>query len=84
MPRDRLRMPSLPGERIDPKLSGPLRIRSQVALGHLKGCDDRFFMFIDDNLTQDRDYALRLFRAIAPLKKNCAWASAASCGAKNR
>jgi len=43
---------------------------------HLEGFDDRFFMFIDDNLTQDRDYALRLFRAIAPLKK--LWATQAS------
>ena len=43
---------------------------------HLAGFGDRFFMFIDDNLTQDRDYALRLFRAIAPLKK--LWATQAS------
>jgi radical SAM superfamily enzyme YgiQ (UPF0313 family) len=43
---------------------------------HLESFDDRFFMFIDDNLTQDRDYALRLFRAIAPLKK--LWATQAS------
>ena len=43
---------------------------------HLRSFDDRFFMFIDDNLTQDRDYALRLFRAIAPLKKQ--WATQAS------
>ena len=28
-----------------------------------------FFVFIDDNLTQDRDYALSLFQALAPLKK---------------
>lgn len=30
---------------------------------------DCFFMFVDDNLTQDSAYALELFRALAPLKK---------------
>jgi radical SAM superfamily enzyme YgiQ (UPF0313 family) len=29
----------------------------------------RFFVFIDDNLVADRDYARQLFRAMAPLKK---------------
>ena len=29
----------------------------------------RFFVFIDDNLVVDRDYAHELFRALAPLKK---------------
>lgn len=43
---------------------------------HLGSFGDRFFLFIDDNLTQDRDYALRLFRAIAPLEK--LWATQAS------
>ncbi len=43
---------------------------------HLRGFDDTFFMFIDDNLTQDREYALRLFDAIAPLGKK--WATQAS------
>ena len=43
---------------------------------HLESFGDRFFMFIDDNLTQDREYALRLFRAITPLKKQ--WATQAS------
>jgi radical SAM superfamily enzyme YgiQ (UPF0313 family) len=43
---------------------------------HLRSFDERFFMFIDDNLTQDRDYALRLFEAIAPLRKK--WATQAS------
>jgi len=36
---------------------------------HLKSFDDTFFLFIDDNLTQDREYAIRLFLAIAPLRK---------------
>ena len=49
-------------------------IESVVA--HLKSFDDRFFMFIDDNLTQDRDYALQLLKAIAPLNK--LWATQAS------
>ncbi|MCP4644925.1 MAG: B12-binding domain-containing radical SAM protein [bacterium] len=30
---------------------------------------DDFFVFVDDNLTQDRDYALELFRRLAPLNK---------------
>jgi len=29
----------------------------------------RFFIFVDDNLTADRDYALRLFQSLAPLHK---------------
>ncbi len=45
-------------------------------VNHLRSFDDTFFMFIDDNLTQDRDYALRLFEAIAPLGKK--WATQAS------
>ena len=36
----------------------------------------RFILFIDDNLTQDREYALKLFSAIAPIKKQ--WATQAS------
>ncbi len=43
---------------------------------HLRSFDETFFMFVDDNLTQDRAYALRLFDAIAPLHKK--WATQAS------
>ncbi len=43
---------------------------------HLRSFDERFFLFVDDNLTQDRDYAIRLCRAIAPLGKQ--WATQAS------
>jgi radical SAM superfamily enzyme YgiQ (UPF0313 family) len=43
---------------------------------HLRSFDETFFMFVDDNLTQDRDYAMRLFEAIAPLRKK--WATQAS------
>lgn len=43
---------------------------------HLRSFDERFFLFVDDNLTQDREYALRLCRAIAPLRKK--WATQAS------
>ncbi len=43
---------------------------------HLHSFDETFFLFIDDNLTQDREYALRLFQAIAPLGKT--WATQAS------
>ena len=35
----------------------------------IRAFDQRFFVFIDDNLTQDREYALALFKALAPLKK---------------
>jgi radical SAM superfamily enzyme YgiQ (UPF0313 family) len=45
-------------------------------VGYLRSFDDRFFMFVDDNLTQDREYALRLFEAIAPIGKR--WATQAS------
>lgn len=30
---------------------------------------DKFFIFVDDNLTADRDYAKELFKALVPLKK---------------
>ena len=30
---------------------------------------DKFFIFVDDNLTADRDYARELFKALTPLKK---------------
>jgi radical SAM superfamily enzyme YgiQ (UPF0313 family) len=43
---------------------------------HLRSFDETFFLFIDDNLTQDREYALALCRAIAPLGKQ--WATQAS------
>jgi radical SAM superfamily enzyme YgiQ (UPF0313 family) len=57
---------------------GGRRYRHDVEeiVGHLRSFDDRFFLFIDDNLTQDRDYALALFKAIAPLEKK--WATQAS------
>lgn len=42
----------------------------------IAGFKDRFFMLLDDNLTQDRDYAIRLFKAIAPLEKK--WVTQAS------
>ena len=45
-------------------------------VAHLRTFDERFFLFMDDNLTQDRDYAIRLFKAIAPLDKQ--WASQVS------
>ena len=45
-------------------------------VAHLRSFDDRFFLFVDDNLTQDREYALRLFKAIAPLGKQ--WGTQAS------
>lgn len=38
--------------------------------------DKRFFMFVDDNLTQDREYIFRLLPKLAPLKKK--WVTQAS------
>lgn len=48
----------------------------ETIVQHLRSFDETFFMFIDDNLTQDREYAIRLFKAIAPLGKK--WATQAS------
>ena len=38
--------------------------------------DKKFFMFIDDNLTQDKEYAAALFKRLIPLKKK--WITQAS------
>lgn len=38
--------------------------------------EQRFFVFVDDNLTQDREYALSLLRALEPLGKR--WVTQAS------
>jgi radical SAM superfamily enzyme YgiQ (UPF0313 family) len=38
--------------------------------------DDRFFIFVDDNLTQDADYARELLRRLVPLRKR--WGTQAS------
>ncbi len=35
----------------------------------ISSISERFFIFVDDNLTADRDYARELFRALIPLKK---------------
>lgn len=45
-------------------------------VAEIAAMDQRFFLFVDDNLTQDRDYAMALFRALAPLGKR--WATQAS------
>jgi radical SAM superfamily enzyme YgiQ (UPF0313 family) len=42
----------------------------------VRSLDARFFMFLDDNLTQDRDFALAVCKAIAPMGK--LWATQAS------
>lgn len=47
-----------------------------AVVAHLKSFDAGFFMFMDDNLTQDRGYAMRLFEAIEPVKKK--WAAQVS------
>ena len=38
--------------------------------------DSPFFMFVDDNLTMDRDYAMALFEGLAPLRRR--WVTQAS------
>jgi len=38
-------------------------------IAELKGFKEKFFMFIDDNLTQDREYILDLLKEMTPLKK---------------
>ena len=49
---------------------GNLRCRPvQEVVGEVQGLPGRFFMFIDDSLTADRDYALELCRALKPLGK---------------
>ncbi len=57
---------------------GGKRYRRDIdaVVAHLRSFDARFFMFMDDNLTQDRDYAVQLFEAMEPLKKK--WAAQVS------
>lgn len=45
-------------------------------VNELKSFKEKFFMFIDDNLTQDRTYVLELLQAITPLRKK--WITQAS------
>ena len=35
----------------------------------LQAFKEKFFLFVDDNLTQDRDYVVKLCKALTPLKK---------------
>jgi radical SAM superfamily enzyme YgiQ (UPF0313 family) len=46
------------------------------AVNEVAEFESRFFMFVDDNLTMDREYALALFKELAPLNKR--WATQAS------
>jgi radical SAM superfamily enzyme YgiQ (UPF0313 family) len=41
----------------------------QDVIDEVAAFDNRFFMFVDDNLTQDRDYARALLTGLAPLNK---------------
>ena len=45
-------------------------------VSELRSFPENFFMFVDDNLTQDRDYIVNLLNAMAPLKKK--WVTQAS------
>jgi radical SAM superfamily enzyme YgiQ (UPF0313 family) len=62
---------------IHPFYNGERHLRPiEDVVAELGALPDRFFVFVDDNLTQDRDYALALFRVMAPLGKH--WATQAS------
>jgi len=41
----------------------------EQVVAEVAGLPERFFMFVDDSLTADRDYARSLFTALAPLDK---------------
>ncbi|MHC4552050.1 MAG: B12-binding domain-containing radical SAM protein [Planctomycetota bacterium] len=45
-------------------------------IGEIASFDKKFFMFVDDNLTQNRDYVMELLDRLAPLKKH--WITQAS------
>lgn len=45
-------------------------------VAEVQSFDSKFFMFVDDNLTQNRDYILNLLDELAPLKKH--WITQAS------
>jgi radical SAM superfamily enzyme YgiQ (UPF0313 family) len=45
-------------------------------VAEIRSFPSRFFMFVDDNLTQNRDYILRLLKELEPLKKK--WITQAS------
>ncbi len=42
----------------------------ELVVEEIRSLSQKMLFFVDDNLFADRDYALRLFRAIAPLKKS--------------
>lgn len=45
-------------------------------IDEIRSFNTKFFMFVDDNLTQNRDYALQLLRLLRPLQKH--WITQAS------
>ncbi|HOL89784.1 MAG TPA: radical SAM protein [Anaerohalosphaeraceae bacterium] len=45
-------------------------------IAEIRSFPSRFFMFVDDNLTQNREYILNLLKELAPLKKK--WITQAS------
>ena len=62
---------------ISPFHGGMRRARAiEDVAAEVSAFTEDFFIFVDDNLTQDREYALELFRALAPLGKR--WATQAS------
>jgi radical SAM superfamily enzyme YgiQ (UPF0313 family) len=60
-----------------PRFYGSYRIRPvEKVIEELKSIKSKNVLFIDDNIVGNTEYALQLFRAIAPLKKR--WVSQAS------
>ncbi len=41
----------------------------EEVVAEIKEISDKFIMFVDDNITADRDYARKLFKALIPLNK---------------
>jgi radical SAM superfamily enzyme YgiQ (UPF0313 family) len=50
--------------------------RVEEVVAEISSFEERFFMFVDDNLTQDREYVVELLEALRPLRKK--WITQAS------
>ena len=52
----------------------------ELVVEEIRSLKQKIFFFVDDNLFADRNYAIRLFKAIAPLKKSWAIQSPTTIG----
>jgi len=52
----------------------------ELVVEEIRSLKQKIFFFVDDNLFADRNYAIRLFKAIAPLKKSWAIQSPTNIG----